>query len=268
MDAEVPSLAADRALLQDAVRKAGATALTFFGNAPRQWTKGDNSPVSEADIATDTMLHDILTAARPHYGWISEERDEVVMAERTFVVDPIDGTRAYLRGERIWSVVAAIIEDGRPVAAAIAAPVDGTLYSASRGGGADRNGTPIAVSEHDTLGGAEVAMPAALYREGGLQATGMKRAPVLPSLALRLAKVAEGRFDGVVTKGGAHHWDLAAADLIIVEAGGMLCDLSGALPRYDAGQTRHGPLVAASFTLAESLRTRAAAGFATVAQSG
>ncbi|MEM8664476.1 MAG: 3'(2'),5'-bisphosphate nucleotidase CysQ, partial [Pseudomonadota bacterium] len=246
MDARTQTLVADKELLLEAVRAAGVVARRYFGKAPRDWRKDDGSPVSEADIATEAALHDTLTAARPHYGWMSEERpDDIRMAERTFVVDPIDGTRGYLRGDRMWSVVAAIIEEGRPIAAAIAAPVAGTLYAAALGGGAERNGTAIAVSTHATLGGANVAMPSTLYREGGMQALGMTRAQGLPSLALRLAKVAEGRYDGVITKKGAQHWDLAAADLIVREAGGALTQLDGTPPRYDTADTRHPPLVAA-----------------------
>ncbi len=265
MAAEPSDLDDDAALIAACATAAGEVALGHFRADVRQWQKDDGTPVSEADLAVDAFINARLCEARPDYGMVSEEREKAPAASgtrRTFVVDPIDGTRGFLRGEKIWSVVIAIIEDGLPVAAAIAEPVRGTLYTAVRGRGALRNGRPIRVSTCDGFDDAEFAMPATLFREGSFAQAGAKRAPVLPSLALRLVRVAEGGFDGCVTKTGPHHWDLAAADLIVQEAGGSVVNLAGRVPRYDGADTSHPPVVAAPRGLVDVLRERVAAAHA------
>lgn len=255
----------DLAILKEAVLAAGKTALSHYKREQKSWIKPDGSPVSEADLAVDATLTSALSGARPGYGMISEENAERMdVAARTFIVDPIDGTRAFLRGHAVWSVVAAIIEDGRPVAAAVLEPVNGSLYLATRGGGATRNGVPLQVSGHVGMAGASVALPGPLFRDGGFDAAGVKRAAMIPSLALRLVRVAEAKLDGVITKPGPHHWDLAAADLIVQEAGGTLTGLTGKVPRYDSSETSHAPVVAASRSLAEVLRLKAAEAFASL----
>ncbi|WMS45043.1 3'(2'),5'-bisphosphate nucleotidase CysQ [Acuticoccus sp. MNP-M23] len=266
MVVDAATLEEDAALIADCATAAGALALQHFRGDVRQWTKDDGSPVSDADLAVDAFINARLCAARPGYGMVSEEREKAAAANgiaRTFVVDPIDGTRGFLRGEKVWSVVVAIIENGLPVAAAIAEPVRGTLYTAVRGRGALRNGKPIFVSDCGGFNDAEVAMPAPMFRDGDFAQAGAKRAPVLPSLALRLVRVAEGRFDGCVTKTGPHHWDLAAADLIVQEAGGRILNLSGGVPRYDSATTSHPPVVAAPRDFVDVLRARVAAAHAT-----
>jgi len=244
----------DLALLVDAVVSAGQRALSFQGKPLRQWSKPDGSPVSEADIAVDEALAAALRAARSGYGWISEELGGAASTGRTFVVDPIDGTRAYLRGEDQWSVVAAVVEAGRPVAAVVYRPSRREMFSAVRGGGARRNGAPIRVSARAALAGATVAMSGALWREAGFCDAGVKRGGWISSLALRLCRVAGGAPDAVVTKPGPHHWDLAAADLVVHEAGGSLTTMEGCPPRYDAADSRHGQVIAAPSALSETLR--------------
>jgi myo-inositol-1(or 4)-monophosphatase len=253
---------AELALLTRSVRAAGERALGYFRTNVRQWAKPDGSPVSDADIAVDEALSAALRSARPHHGWISEELGGVAGSGRAFVVDPIDGTRAFLAGEEGWTVVAAVVEAGRPLAAAIYRPVRDELYAASLGAGAFRNGERLGTSGRSALAGATVAMPGGLFREAGLKDAGVKRAGWVPSLALRLARVARGMPDAVITKAGPHHWDLAAADLIVHEAGGTITGLAGSVLQYDAIETRHGPVVAGPPALAEALRNRAAGHFA------
>jgi len=98
-------------------------------------------------------------------------------------------------------------------------------------------------------------MPAALHRTA-FGARGPKRATFLPSLALRLTRVADGRFDGLIASGGSQHWDLAAGDLIVQEAGGTLIGLHGLPPRYDTEDTRHTPVIAGAAPLVGALLGR------------
>jgi len=144
-----PALARDSALLTDAVREAGALALRMFKTELRQWIKGKSSPVSEADMAVDELLKDRLTSAASDYGWLSEETaDDRTRLERrrVWIVDPIDGTRAYLAGREDWSVSAALVEDGQPRLGAVFAPATEEFFFARRGEGAQRNGVPITVA--------------------------------------------------------------------------------------------------------------------------
>lgn len=242
-------------LLTGSVRAAGKVALGYFRASAKVWTKANNSPVSEADIAVETLLAAQLRAARPDYGWLSEESVDDgtrLRSPRTFIVDPIDGTRSFVAGGTDWTIPVAVVEGGRPVAAVLFAPARDELYTASVGSGATRNGTPIHVSARTSLDGASLAISRRFLRDladDGLRA----RSLFFASLAYRLARIADGRLDGAAIKPDARDWDLAAADLILHEAGGLLCDFSGRAPRYDRAETGHPPLVAGPPALREAL---------------
>jgi len=144
----VISAAEDLELLRDAAREAGAIAMRYFGKNPQVWMKGGTSPVSEADHAADAYLRQTLLAARPDYGWLSEETADDktrLSARRTFVVDPIDGTRGFLEGLRSWCVSVAVVENGRTLTGVLECPAKDETYWALPGHGAFRNGKPIAV---------------------------------------------------------------------------------------------------------------------------
>ncbi|NLH79589.1 MAG: 3'(2'),5'-bisphosphate nucleotidase CysQ, partial [Phyllobacteriaceae bacterium] len=101
------TLSEDLSLLAETARAAGDVALSFFRRDPAVWHKSGGSPVSEADVAVDRLLAERLCAARPAYGWLSEETadgPDRLERRRVFVVDPIDGTRAFLRGDEEWTV--------------------------------------------------------------------------------------------------------------------------------------------------------------------
>ena len=142
--------------LAAAMREAGGLALQTFRAELRSWTKGASSPVSEADLAVDALLRERLLTIRPA-GWLSEETEDdparLACAE-VWVVDPIDGTRAYLAGRPEWTVSAALVSGGRPVVAALYAPALGEMFLAIAGSGATLNGMPIRASAGDALAGA------------------------------------------------------------------------------------------------------------------
>lgn len=241
----------DLQLLLDAAREAGEIALRYFGKNPEVWMKAGQSPVSEADYAADTYLRETLGAARPDYGWLSEETVDSaarMSARRTFVVDPIDGTRGFLEGNSAWCVSVAIVEAGRSVAGVLDCPARGEIYSALPGQGAYKNGRRIRVREPGTeleVGGPQrfVDLLPQEWRQR------VRRMPHVPSLAYRLAMIAEGSIDATFVKPNAHDWDIAAVDLILSEAGGRLLDADGAGPAYAAAVPRHGLLVAGSGAL-------------------
>ena len=119
------------------VREAGALAAsTFRGEQLKSWTKSGDSPVTEADIAVDSFLRERLTRLVPDCGWLSEETEDDrarLGGSRLWIVDPIDGTRAYVAGRTDWAVSVALVENGRPVAAAVFAPDGGRSLSGGRG---------------------------------------------------------------------------------------------------------------------------------------
>lgn len=242
--------AEDLDLLVDAAREAGALALGFFRNAPKSWAKGASSIVSEADIALDTLLTARLRVARPDYGWLSEEtadNPDRLSNRRAFVVDPIDGTRAFLSGGKEWAVSLAVVDEGRPIAGVLFVPALDEMFRAFAGGGADRDGRPLLIRERPGLGGARFAGPKR-YARPAVEAAGIppKSIRFVPSLAYRLALVAAGEVDVAISGPNANDWDLAAADLLVQEAGGSLIDLFGREQRYNTETVTHPALVAAA----------------------
>ncbi|MBR0853797.1 3'(2'),5'-bisphosphate nucleotidase CysQ [Bradyrhizobium liaoningense] len=241
-------LTRDAALLKDTVREAGALAQSMFGTELKKWIKGASSPVSEADIAVNDLLEVRLRAAKPEYGWLSEESadDEARLSRRlTWVVDPIDGTRNYLNGHDDWCVSVALVEHGLPVLAAVFAPTSGEFFFAARGQGTLLNDRPVRVAGGSTLDFARVAGPKPLVERLKLSPGEIKLHPRIGSLALRLCRVAHGALDAAFAGGNSHDWDLAAADLIVQEADGRMSDLSGEPILYNRREVAHGVLVAA-----------------------
>jgi myo-inositol-1(or 4)-monophosphatase len=229
-----------------ALREAGEIALKYFRGSIKSWTKGHDSPVSEADIAVDEFLRARLS--REGYGWLSEESQddrERLNFERLLIVDPIDGTRSYLGGRTDWSIVAAAVEKGRPVAAALYVPVDNELFLAAAGEGATRNGVPIRATGGSSLANARVAGPKKTLDQLSAIDSATVQEPKIFSLALRLARVAEGRIDAAFASVNARDWDLAAADLLVHEAGGAMTDFTGKALVYNLHDPVHGAILAA-----------------------
>jgi myo-inositol-1(or 4)-monophosphatase len=246
----------DLELLKEAALEAGALAMSFFRRNPDIWEKAGGSPVTEADMAVDAFLHTELLAERPDYGWLSEEKPDhpARLKETTlFVVDPIDGTRAFIKGDPRWCVSLAVVKDHRPVAAALYAPALDELFVALHGGGAWMGEKRLFVSERSELAGARLAGPRGWLRTGAVQSLGADLREHVPSLAYRFASVAAKRLDAAFASPGAHDWDLAACDLLVHEAGGRIAELDGTVPRYNQEIPRHGALGAAPEKLLPTL---------------
>jgi myo-inositol-1(or 4)-monophosphatase len=245
----------DLALLRDAARQAGAVAMRYFGKDPEVWMKGGTSPVSEADYAADAYLRETLLGSRPDYGWLSEETSDDfsrLKARRAFVVDPIDGTRAFLEGNSTWCVSVAVVERGRSIAGVLECPAKGETYWAVSQSGAFLNGNSISV--RNTGSEMDVAGPKAFLDQLPQEMQKrIRRVTYVPSLAYRLAMIAAGVIDASFVKPNSHDWDIAAAALILTEAGGKLLDASGNAPQFAREEVRHGALAAGSGDLLETL---------------
>ena len=236
----------DLKLLEDTVREAGHIARRFYGGDYKQWNKEGGSPVTEADLAVNTYLHDTLMAARPDYGWLSEESaDDPARLSRheVFVIDPIDGTVAFLKNRPHFTICAAIVVEGRPCCGVVYNPISEELYTARQGAGAHRNGMAIHVGDRATL--EDCAMLG--------DRTQLTRAPWPAmhvqnrnSVAYRVVLVADGSADASVSLTAKRDWDLAAADIILTEAGGCLTDANGAALIYNRPVTRQSSLIAAN----------------------
>ena len=229
------------------MREAGELARATARGPFKRWTKGhDNSPVSDGDIAVNNLLHARLSALVPGAGWLSEETEDLGgSTPLTWIVDPIDGTRAYISGRADWSISVALVEHGRPQLAAIYAPVTDEMFLGARDRGATLNGAVITASRGDTLAGAKFAGPKRyLDRLAGF-APKILAQPKVHSLALRLTRVAHGGLDAAFASPGSHHWDLAAADLLVHEAGGLMTDFAGTPLSYNRPDAVHGALIAA-----------------------
>jgi myo-inositol-1(or 4)-monophosphatase len=242
---------ADPVALRDrlavAVREAGAVALRTFRRGPTSWIKRGSSPVSEADIAVDVLLRERLLSIRDA-GWLSEETEDDparLRREEVWVVDPIDGTRAYLAGLPDWSVAVALVRAGRPLVGALYAPVSDELFLAVAGQGATLNGKQIAASSGQHMAGASFSGAKRRLESLAALEPRIATAPRIPSLALRLARIATGTLDGTFVAPNSCDWDLAAADLLVHEAGGLVTTLTGESLLYNRPDPVHGALVAA-----------------------
>ena len=241
---------ADCALLLEAVREAGPVAMRFFRNGVRHWQKGPDDPVSEADHAVNDLLKARLLAGRPDYGWLSEETpDDPARLDRPLVwcVDPIDGTKAFLKGEAEFTICAALLEAGRPVAAAVFNPALDEFFEAWAGGGARLNGAAIHASDATSMERAHLLAGRRMFERAGLGGPPAGATfRFINSIAYRLALVAAGRFDSCVSLNGKSDWDIAAAELIVAEAGGRVTTARGAPFLYNAARARHGSVVASA----------------------
>lgn len=220
----------DLKLLLSAAKDAGEIARRYWKNDPRVWEKPENAgPVTEADLAVNDFLIERLLGHRPDYGWLSEESTDSparLNAEYCFIIDPIDGTRAFIDGQSGFSHSFAVAKEGKIIAAVVHLPVLGLTYTAIEDGPALLNGTQLTVND-GLLPGANV-----LTNKSFLTPKFWKNGVVpnikhsfRPSLAWRLCLVAEGRFDAVLTLRMTWEWDIAAGSLIAERAGASVTDM-------------------------------------------
>lgn len=229
--------ARDLALLTDAARKAGEIALRFWRQAPKTWEKPGQGPVTEADLAVNAALRDMLRSARPDYGWLSEEDPDSetrLETEFQFILDPIDGTRSFIAGEDVFAISLAVVHNGTARAGVVYLPALDRLYTATDHGPALKDGQPIMASKQQGIEGARLLTTAQALQPqhwpGGVP--DLKRS-FRASLAYRLCLVAEGRHDGMLTLRDAWEWDIAAGSLIAARAGAAVTDRTGQTLRFN-----------------------------------
>lgn len=258
-------------LARDAVLEAGRIAMRFFGRAHERWEKAPGQIVTEADLAIDRYLHAALRRTHAEDGWLSEETEDDrlrLARRRVWVVDPIDGTRAFAQGLPEFAISVALLVEDRPVLGLVYNPATHELFEAELGKGARLHGRRIEASAVARLEGARVCAS----RSEGAQRHFAALLPgvelvTIGSLAYKLALVAAGRFDAYLSWRRTNDWDIAAAALLLEEAGAVLTDGAGRPLQLNRREPTHegliaGPpplhaaLKAATVTAYERFRTR------------
>jgi myo-inositol-1(or 4)-monophosphatase len=237
----------DRQRLEGIVREAGRIAMATWpghGHDLESWDKGPGNPVSAADLAVDSFLKRELGALLPAAGWLSEETvdaPERLQGGLIWLVDPIDGTRDFIRGRAGWAVSVALVSAGRPLIGVLDAPARNEFWYGEAGQGAWRNGLRLSASCRTALRGARVPAHALPRTDADLTAVDQPN-----SIALRKAMVAADEADLVATLRWGYEWDIGAAALIAREAGAAVTDAFGAPLAYNKPDPRaFGVLVSA-----------------------
>ncbi|UZK65793.1 3'(2'),5'-bisphosphate nucleotidase CysQ [Sphingomonas sp. M1-B02] len=218
----MPELAAEIAAI---AADAGRLAMKLWDTDFRRWEKSPGNPVCAVDLEVDGMLRDRLSRLLPDAGWLSEEtidNADRLQASRLWVVDPIDGTRDYLRGRPGWCVSVALVEHGQPLVGVLDAPARGEVWTAEAGKGAWRNGARLQVGHRSELAGARVPADQLSRVDRDLVTVAKPN-----SIALRIAMVAAAEADLLATIRWGNEWDIAAAVLIAHEAGATVSDAFG-----------------------------------------
>ncbi|WP_298306274.1 3'(2'),5'-bisphosphate nucleotidase CysQ [uncultured Erythrobacter sp.] len=256
----------DQNQFQEIVREAGRMAYARWpgaGHALESWEKKPGDPVSEADLAVDNFLRRELGRLLPAAAWLSEEStdDHVrVGQDLIWLVDPIDGTRDFVRGRNGWSISVALVSAGKPLIGMLSAPARAEEWISVAGRGATLNGEPLKASTRQELSGARVPVDQLPPADSDLVAVEKPN-----SIALRIAMVADDRADLVATLRWGFEWDIAAATLIAREAGARVTDAFGKPLAYNKRDPRdfgvlvsspeiHSEAVARIAERAESLR--------------
>jgi myo-inositol-1(or 4)-monophosphatase len=250
----------DHGLLAATMREVGNLALHYFRTDVNAWEKEGGTPVSDADIAVDRHLKQRLGAARPEYGWLSEETEDDtarLARRRVWVVDPIDGTRAFLDGIPHFCHAVALVEDGRPVVAVLYNPATDEFYEAIAGRGARLNGALIHVSDRHEIEGCRMAAFGPMFQHPAWREPWPDMQIIQrDSVAYRLALVASGEADAAFGLNTKHDWDLAAADLIVHEAGGLVSSHDGKPLVYNRVNTLQRSFLAAGPAMHAALFAR------------
>lgn len=254
------SAAQDLELITRAAHEAGALAVELRARGLETAYKDGDSPVTNADLATDALIKAQLTSARPDYGWLSEETADDPARRgrrRLFVVDPIDGTRAFLKGRPWWAVSIAVVEDDRPIAGVVFAPDLDETFQATAGGGAMLNGTPIRASQCEDVNGCGMVGDPRMFAHPSWPLPWPEmRIEARNSTAYRMCAVAHGSFDATLALVAKFDWDLAAADLIAREAGAYAGDHLGRPFVYNGVKPAQPSLVCAAPRLAPLILDR------------
>jgi myo-inositol-1(or 4)-monophosphatase len=255
----------DLELARTAALAAGETVMRWFGTDMDVRFKEPGQPLTEADLAADRLLREMLTRDRQGYGWLSEETADTpdrLGRHRVWIVDPIDGTRSFIAGRPEFAISIGLAEDGEVVAGVVYNPATGELFSAVRAGGAFLE--QVGSARVRLAGGSAAPVVRTVLASRSEIAAGefagagddWQVQPV-GSTAYKLARVAAGRGDAFLSRGPKSEWDICAGVLLVCEAGGVVTDLLHRPPRFNGADPYvHGIVAAASGRVHDDMMQR------------
>ncbi len=243
--------------LKQSVSKAGDLAMEFFGKDVDIEIKKDGSQVSAADLAVNELLEAELIKLDPSIKWLSEESpldNNRLNAPHIWIIDPIDGTRGFLDNQPDWTIVAALVEENRPVLSVVYNPVKSELFSAEAGKGAFLNDQKITTSSTTEISKAHIISSKGHFNRVFTEETLKPTTRTWnSSMAYRIARIAQGAADATISLTPKNDWDIAAAHLILEEAGGQLSTHLGKNITYNNKKIRHPSVIATTKALYEPI---------------
>lgn len=250
----------DLDLIVTALRQAGEIARAGFAGAPQVWEKSKGNPVTETDIAVDRHLAAVLGAARPEYGWLSEETADGaarLARRRLFIVDPIDGTLAFIKRRPEFVICVAVVEDGVPVTSGVYNPMTDEMFTAVAGEGAFLNGARLSVTAREALPGCRMLVARdVIEHKAWPEPWPAMEVGKRASIAYRMALVANGTYDCMMALSTKQEWDTAAATLLVQEAGGLVTSHAGEGLVYNQPHPSHRSVVCAGPALHKAIMQR------------
>lgn len=222
----------DLKVAKEAALEAGGVIMNYYQTDFEIHDKGYHNPVTTADHAADSRLKEILTEAKPDYGWLSEETEDSpdrLEKERVWVVDPLDGTKEFIEGVPNFVVSVALVENGMPIVGVLYNPVSGESFTAANGEGSFLNGEPITCSTKENVSDMIILNSRSETRRGLWKPYSGTFGELRPigSVAYKLGLTAAGKADIFASLRPKNEWDICAGYCIIKEAGGKLIDLKG-----------------------------------------
>jgi myo-inositol-1(or 4)-monophosphatase len=251
------ALAKEKECAIAAALEAGAIIRSIYNTDYDVDYKGKDSPVTRADHEANHKIHDIIQGAFPHDGWLSEETVDSparLSRQRVWVVDPMDGTKEFIRKIPEFAVSIALVDDGEPVLGVTYNPPTDQLYWAVRGQGAWYGAQRLQVTPCARLSDAMILSSRSETKRGEWDAfkNAFQTRPT-GSIAYKLSVIACGEADASFTLVPKNEWDICAGVLILEEAGGQVSNLDGSRVVFNQPKTLLPGLVASNTSLHEQI---------------
>ncbi len=257
-NAPADNLTRELALAKKAARAAGEILRGYWRRGGYEiGSKGHDNPVTAADLEADRAIKKLLRDPFPGYGWLSEEtadNDDRLKCRRVWIVDPLDGTKEFIKGIPEFAVAIALVEDGVPVLGVTYNPIKREMYWAARGVGCHLNTRRVRVTRKRTLKRATVLASRSETARGEWHGfRGMLKVSPTGSVAYKLAMVAAGKADATFTRSPKSEWDIASGAALVIEAGGTITDIKGREIRFNQRNVKLEGLIADNTALHAAL---------------
>ena len=220
-------------------------------------SKGKDNPVTQADLEADRALKKLLHDPFPGYGWLSEETADSearLECRRVWIVDPLDGTKEFIKGIPEFCVAVALVEEGEPVLGVTYNPITREMFWSARGMGCHLNSSPARVTRTRALHRAKVLASRSETARGEWEVFhGRLKVSPTGSVAYKLALVAAGKGDATFTRSPKSEWDIASGAALLAEAGGTMTDIHGAPIRFNQRHVKVAGMIADNTVLHEQL---------------